>query len=64
MSRAPDVRAGIARLQNGAHELFIIAAVMPLFLAGLELAATGFSDAGFTLAERGARAAFLDRVLY
>lgn len=59
-----DVRAGIARLKNGAGELAIVAVVMPLFLAGLELAAAGFAAGGFTMAERGPREASLDRALY
>ena len=44
-----EIRRGVGRLQNGARELLVIALVMPLFLAGAELAAEGFNASGTIL---------------
>lgn len=39
------MRRAVGRLQSGAHELGVVALVMPIFLAGMELATEGFSAA-------------------
>lgn len=48
-------------MQTGAHELGVIALVMPVFLAGLELAAEGFDAAG--VVQRDASQRRLDRIV-
>lgn len=54
------MRRAVGRLQNGAHELGVIALVMPIFLAGLELAAEGFDAAGVVRRDGSQRR--LDRI--
>lgn len=54
------MRRAVGRLHSGAHELGVIALVMPIFLAGLELAAEGFDAAG--VVQRDATQRRLDRI--
>lgn len=44
---AVELRRGVGRLQAGAGELVVIALVMPVFLAGLELATLALVSGGF-----------------
>ena len=46
-----EIRLAIGRLLHGANELFTIALVMPIFLAGAELAAEGFDASGALIRE-------------
>lgn len=57
-----EIRRAVGRLITGAHELTVIALVMPVFLIGLELAAEGFSAGGYV--ERTAEQRPLDRALF
>ena len=60
MPDAPtEVRRAVGRLVSGAGELTAIALVMPLFLAGLELAQEGFVNGG--LSDRSPEQTPLDR---
>lgn len=42
---ADEIRLAVGRLKNGAGELTAVALITPIFLAGVELAAQGFSSA-------------------
>lgn len=55
------MRRAVGRLHTGAHELGVIALVMPVFLAGMELAAEGFDAAG--VVQRDASQRRLDRIV-
>ena len=56
------IRLAVGRLVTGASELFTIALVMPIFLAGAELAAEGFNASGALLRDGIQRP--LDRSLF
>lgn len=62
-SESEEFRRAIGRLENGARELFVIALVMPIFLAGAELAAEGFSASGGVLSREGFQRPF-DRSVF
>lgn len=62
-SESEEFRRAVGRLQNGARELLVIALVMPIFLAGAELAAEGYSASGGVLAREDLQRP-LDRVVF
>lgn len=62
-SESEEFRRAIGRLQNGARELLVIALVMPIFLAGAELAAEGYNASGGALVREDFQRP-LDRVVF
>ena len=62
LPESDEVRLAVGRLESGARELFTIALVMPIFLAGAEMAAEGFNAAGVLLRDGVQRP--LDRIVF